>query len=64
MNPTLLSAIAFVGMTIFVFSRFVYKHERQTGRSHEASSNESAVLGLFLLGATAFDYVAVVANYS
>ena len=63
-NPTLLLAISFIGVTVFLIYRLVYWQQRNDGRSHAASFNESAVFSLFLLCSAAVDYVAVVANYS
>jgi hypothetical protein len=63
-NSALLLALGIVGVTISLYSRVAYWQERRDGRTHEASLNESAVLGIFLLGSVVIEYAAVTTNYA
>lgn len=63
-TSALLPVIGFIGATVFLFYRAVYRQERKAGRSHDASLIDSTVFSVFLLGSVVLNYAAVVAHYA
>jgi len=63
-HPLLFLSAALLGATIFLLSRWNYRYERLSGRSHQDSLRASAAFPALLLGSAAFDYVVVVSRYS